>query len=163
MSQSSEISPEKPSVESVLGPPPDDPVLRQFWAVLRRLPSYVKLGVALARDNRVPKSAKVAVGLGGAYAVSPVDLVPGLIPVAGQLDDMMVLLYAIRRALRSCPEAVATEHLERAGLTFAVLDEDLAACRATARWIAVKGIRFSGRLAASAGRHVAGLVRRVRS
>jgi uncharacterized membrane protein YkvA (DUF1232 family) len=135
------------------------PELLAFWAVVRRLPRYLRLAVALGKDGRVPPAAKAAVGVGGAYAVSPIDLVPGLIPVAGQLDDVMVLLLTLRRALRSCPPALAAEHLERAGLSSADLDADLAACRATLRWLAAKGLRFGRRLAAAAGRRVWGVVR----
>jgi uncharacterized membrane protein YkvA (DUF1232 family) len=135
------------------------PELLAFWAVVRRLPRYLRLALALAKDGRVPPTAKAAVGIGGAYAVSPIDLVPGLIPVAGQLDDVMVLLVALRRALRTCPPALAAEHLERVGLSFADLDGDLAACRAALRWLAAQGLRFTRRVATAAGRRVWGAVR----
>ena len=132
--------------------PPVDPTLERFWAVVRRLPRYLALGVNLARDERVPGNAKTAVLLGGAYAVSPLDLVPGIVPVAGQLDDLFVVLLALRRALRACPPPVAAQHLQGAGLTANDLERDLAACRATARWLAIKAFRLGRRLAAGAGR-----------
>ena len=131
-----------------------DPTLERFWDALRRLPKYVALGVHLARDERVPRQAKTSVLLGGAYAVSPIDLVPGIIPVAGQLDDLVVLLLTLRRAIRACPAPVAAELLGRAGLTAADFDRDLATCRATAAWLARKGLRFGRRLAAAAGRRL---------
>ncbi len=129
-----------------------DPTLERFWAVVRRLPRYLALGVNLARDERVPGTAKTAVLLGGAYAVSPLDLVPGIIPVAGQLDDLFVVLLALRRALRACPPPLAAELLAGVGLSFEEIDRDLATCRATARWLALKGYRLGRRLAAGAGR-----------
>jgi len=138
---------------------PADPTLERFWIALRRLPRYVALGVNLARDDRVPGGAKAAVVAGGVYAVSPVDLVPGIIPVAGQLDDLVVLLLTLRRASRACPPPVAAEHLERAGLGATDFDDDLAACRATVRWLAAKGLRLGGRLAAGAGQRLWGTVR----
>ena len=131
---------------------PPDPTLERFWEVVQRLPRYVALGVHLARDERVPRGAKTTVLLAGAYAVSPIDLVPGIVPVAGQLDDLLVLLHALRRAIRACPESVAAELLGRAGLAMDDFERDLAACRATARWLAVRGLRLGGRLAAGAGR-----------
>lgn len=136
-----------------------DPVIERFWEAVRRLPRYLRLAGGLAVDDRVPKNAKVAIGLGGAYAVSPIDLVPGIIPVAGQLDDMMVLLLTLRRAVRASPPAVAAEHLERAGLTIEDFDGDLAACRATLRWVGVRGLRLGGRLAMGAGRRLRSVVR----
>jgi uncharacterized membrane protein YkvA (DUF1232 family) len=131
-----------------------DPVLQRFWEAVRRLPRYVTLGVNLVRDRRVPNSAKAPIMLGGAYAVSPIDLVPGIIPVIGQLDDMVVILLALRRAIHACPEPLAAEHLTRAGLSPDDFTRDLATCRATARWLAAKGLRLGGRLAAGAGRLV---------
>ncbi len=133
---------------------PSDPTLERFWEAVRRLPRYVALGVHLARDERVPRRAKTSVLLGGAYAVSPIDLVPGIIPVAGQLDDLVVLLLTLRRAIRACPAPVAAELLGRAELSAADFDRDLAACRATARWLAAKGLRLGGRLASAAGRRL---------
>src|SRR3954470_3547948 len=92
----------------VLSEPPD-----RFWAAVRHMPAYLHLAANLARDSRVPKSAKVALAVGGVYAISPVDLVPGIIPVAGQLDDLVVVLFAIRTAVRACSPEMATLHLER--------------------------------------------------
>src|SRR5690606_11747919 len=66
--------------------------LAPVWALIKRLPAYMRLSANLARDPRVPKTAKASLALGGIYVVSPVDLIPGIIPVAGQLDDLYVLL-----------------------------------------------------------------------
>jgi len=133
---------------------PADPVLERFWQTLRRLPRYLALGVALARDDRLPASVRATVVAGGAYAVSPIDLVPGIIPVAGQLDDLVVVLLALRRAIRACPPAIAAEHLTAAGVRPADFDADLAACRATAGWLLRQGVRLGGRAAAGAGRRL---------
>ncbi len=138
----------------------DDPVLMAFWAAVRRLPRYVRLAAHLASDPRVPKQSKTALVVGGAYTVSPIDMVPGIIPIVGQLDDLFVLLFAVRQALRACPPGVAEEHLQRVTLTTKDLDDDLAAVRATARWLAGKALRSGGRLAAEAGRLLWTAVRR---
>ncbi len=137
-----------------------DPALRAFWAAVQRLPRYVRLVANLTTDPRVPKKAKTALIVGGAYTVSPVDLVPGLIPVAGQLDDLFVLLLAVRQALRVCPPGVAEEHLERVTLSATDLDDDLAAVRGTARWLNGKALRAGGRVAKGTGKLVWSAVRR---
>lgn len=131
-----------------------NPVLDRFWTAVKRIPRYVFLGTHLVRDDRVPKKVKGMVALGGAYLVSPVDLVPGLIPVAGQLDDLVVLLIALRRAVRACPPEIAEEHLTRAGVTMEDFDTDLKAVKDTAVWLAQKGLRATGRAAASGGRRL---------
>lgn len=121
---------------------------------LRRLPKYLRLTWNLARDERVPRSAKTYLVIGGVYAVSPIDLIPGIIPVAGQLDDILVLLVALRQAINVCPAPVAAEHLERVRLLPADLDDDLDAAGATAKRLAAKGLRAGGRLAAKGARRL---------
>ena len=123
---------------------------------VRRLPRYLRLTWNLARDERVPRRAKTFLVVGGAYAISPVDLIPGIIPVAGQLDDVVVLLVALRRALNACPADLVTEHLGRIELLASDLDDDLAAAGATAKRLAANGLRAGGRLAATGARRLLG-------
>lgn len=130
------------------GPDAEEAVLSRFWAVVRRLPTYLRLAASLARDPRVPRRAKVYLAVGGVYMISPLDLIPGIIPIAGQLDDLAVFLLALRQATRACPPDVAATHLAQAGLTAGDIDTDLAAIRDTVRWLAVKGYR-AGRRAGS--------------
>lgn len=146
-----------PIVVEVPGPAVN-PVMERFWAAVRRLPRYVFLGTNLVRDDHVPGRVKAMLAAGGAYAISPIDLVPGIIPVAGQLDDLVVVLMALRTAIRACPPEVAAEHLRRAGVTEADFDNDLRAVRDTAIWLARKGIRATGRIAARGGRRLKSLL-----
>jgi uncharacterized membrane protein YkvA (DUF1232 family) len=136
-----------------------NPELERFWAAVRRLPKYLRFAAHLARDGNVPLGAKAALAVGGIYTISPVDLVPGIIPVAGQLDDMIVLLLALRTAMRACPPAVAAAQLERAGLSQTDFDTDLAATKAAALWLAGKGLKASRSLAGRGGRRLAALWR----
>jgi hypothetical protein len=101
--------------------------------------------------------------VGGAYLVSPLDLVPGIIPVAGQLDDLYVVLAAVRQALRMTPDAVGAEYLERYGLDIGTIDSDLATIRTLVRVGVVHGARWSMRQLDRAGRWVGGMVARARS
>jgi len=79
-------------------------------ALARFVPDCLVLTRRLVADERVPRRRKlVLVGL-VAYLASPVDLVPDLIPVAGQLDDAIVLALALRFVLRSAGAAVVQEH-----------------------------------------------------
>jgi uncharacterized membrane protein YkvA (DUF1232 family) len=60
------------------------------WAQVRRL-------LALLGDSRVPKLPRLAVMFALAYLVWPVDLVPDfVVPVAGYLDDAVVLWMTVR-------------------------------------------------------------------
>jgi len=128
-----------------------NPELDRFWIALRRLPKYLKLAANLARDGEVPRSAKAILAVGAVYTISPIDLVPGFIPVAGQLDDVLVLILALRTATRACQPAVAAAHLKRAGLDSSDFDDDFAAAKDTAVWLGKKGLRGSRRLAVRGG------------
>lgn len=110
-----------------------------MWQLVKRLPSYARLSTALARDPRVSATSKAMLAAGGAYLVSPIDLVPGFIPVAGQLDDLYVVLLGLRGAIRSSPPEVIDEHFTRIGLPITIVDDDLAAIRAFVR----RGVRWS--------------------
>ena len=95
----------------------DHPIVGPYLEMVTRLPMYARLGADLARDPDVPAAAKASLVAAGAYAISPIDLVPGIIPIAGQMDDLAALLIAIRFAVRMTPKEVAYPHLERAGIT----------------------------------------------
>jgi len=99
---------------------------QKLAAMAKRLPKYLSLAKGLVTDSGVPAKSKALLGVGGVYALSPIDLVPGFIPVAGQLDDAYVLLYGLKKCLGSMPEAMATSHLERAGVSMQDIDDDLA-------------------------------------
>src|SRR5690606_1229059 len=100
------------------------------------------------------RKAKVALGIGGVYTVSPIDLVPGIIPVAGQLDDVYVLLRALRLALHATPPEIAAGHLHGVGLTMANIEQDLKTVEETVRWLVAQGAKKGSRLAVRGYRQV---------
>lgn len=133
-----------------------------MWQLIKRLPAYARLSAALARDPRIPRSAKAMLVAGGAYLVSPIDLVPGFVPVAGQLDDLYVVLMGLRQAIRTSPPDVIQEHFERVGLPTTIVDEDLRAIRTFVR----RGVRWSlhngGKALARMSRHATAFAQRAR-
>lgn len=123
----------------------DTSMLSPMVDLVKRLPRYARLSTALARDPEVPNSAKTMLVLGGVYLVSPIDLVPGFIPVAGQLDDLYVVLTGLQQAMRVTPEAVVARHFAAVDLAPEIVNDDLAAIRAFVRTGVVWGLRQSGR------------------
>jgi uncharacterized membrane protein YkvA (DUF1232 family) len=121
-------------------------VMARFVGVVARIPRYLKLGWRLLQDPTVSGKGKAALGGGLAYAVSPIDPLPGIIPVVGQLDDLAILLLSVRTALRSCPAEVADMHLEAVGLSWETLERDLVTLRATAIWVARRGGKLALRI-----------------
>jgi uncharacterized membrane protein YkvA (DUF1232 family) len=116
----------------------------EFGALVRRLPNYGRLAWALARDPRVARSRRLAVLAAAAYVISPVDLVPGFIPLAGQLDDLLIALGAIRVALDGLKPEWRGEKLAAAGLTQLDLDADIHTSTSAVAWMARSAARVVG-------------------
>ncbi len=68
---------------------------------------------SVARDPRVPWSARVVIALVLAYAASPIDLIPDFIPVVGHLDDLIVVPLGIALAIRLIPAQVMVDARQR--------------------------------------------------
>jgi uncharacterized membrane protein YkvA (DUF1232 family) len=129
-----------------------DPFPRErFTALLGRLPRYGKLAWRLGRSDRLSTSRRAALLAGAAYLASPIDLVPGIIPVAGQLDDAAAVLFALKVALAGLPPSERRDALADAGLVEADLSDDLRTIGATYAWLG----RTGGRLAWRGSRAVA--------
>ncbi len=63
----------------------------------------------LRTDDRVPRQAKVAVAIAAVWVLSPIDLIPEFLPVIGPLDDVVVVVLALRYAARRVPLAAIEE------------------------------------------------------
>lgn len=109
---------------------------QRFGELVKRLPGYMKLVKQILVDPTVPAKSKAYLSVGGMYAVSPVDLVPGIIPVAGQLDDAYVLLYGLKKSLESMPPQLASHHLAMAGVAAQDIDNDIALVISVAKRLA---------------------------
>ena len=114
--------------------------------LLRHSPRYARLTKRLLADDRIPALDKAPLVGAIGYGLSPIDLVPGIVPVLGQLDDMVVLLGAVRLTLDRIPSDVANEHLMAVGLIRADVDEDMANCRRAAMRIVSTGARGAVRV-----------------
>ncbi|HET6744236.1 MAG TPA: YkvA family protein [Candidatus Limnocylindria bacterium] len=120
----------------------------RLLALVKRLPRYARLAWRLGNEPGLSRGRRAAVMGAAAYLVSPVDLVPGIIPVAGQLDDAAVGLLALRFALRGLPPADQAAHLAAVQVSLGDIEEDLATVRQSAGWM----VRRGGRLTARAGK-----------
>lgn len=74
------------------------------------VPDCVVLFRRLSADDRVSRPRKLLIaGLVG-YLALPFDLVPDFIPVAGQLDDAIIVALVLRTVLRGAGPGLLREH-----------------------------------------------------
>ncbi len=73
------------------------------------VPDCLVLVGRLARDPRVPYRRKLLLLALIGYLALPFDLVPDFIPVAGQLDDAIVVALVLRHLIRSGGEPLLRE------------------------------------------------------
>jgi uncharacterized membrane protein YkvA (DUF1232 family) len=79
---------------------------RLLWMLLSRM----RLAGRLLREPRVPLLAKAVPVLAALYLVSPLDVIPDLFPLVGQVDDMTLSLIALATFLRMCPQQPVAFH-----------------------------------------------------
>jgi uncharacterized membrane protein YkvA (DUF1232 family) len=77
---------------------PVDPWRPTRWSreAIALLPDLARLLRALVADPRVPRRAKLVAAAAAGYVASPVDLLPDVIPTLGGVDDLVVVLGAVR-------------------------------------------------------------------
>ena len=74
------------------------------------IPDCIVLFKRLLGDPRVSRWRKVVIVGLIAYLAMPIDLVPDFIPVAGQLDDAIIVAFVLRTALRSGGPQMLRQH-----------------------------------------------------
>jgi uncharacterized membrane protein YkvA (DUF1232 family) len=73
-------------------------VPRALWReAIALLPDLGRLLRGLWRDPRTPRRARALAGATAAYVAAPVDLLPDLVPGVGGVDDLLLVLWALRR------------------------------------------------------------------
>lgn len=92
--------------------------IKSLLRIIPNLPKYVRLYWRLIRDTRVSLWLKLMLLFALIYVVSPIDLIPDYsFPVLGQLDDMAVLVLALKFFLTSSPPEAVQEQMRATGLT----------------------------------------------
>ncbi|CAN5246345.1 hypothetical protein BH18ACT5_BH18ACT5_11080 [soil metagenome] len=74
------------------------------------LPNLVKLLARLIKDPRVPRRSKLVLMAAIGYVMSPIDFLPEFIPVAGILDDLFIVVFALNHLIERAGEEVVLEH-----------------------------------------------------
>ncbi len=81
--------------------------LEELWKEFR-------LAFSLFLDRRVSLVYKIVIPLAWAfYFLMPADLIPDVIPVLGEIDDMALLVLAVHWFVMVSPREVVEEHLRK--------------------------------------------------
>lgn len=79
-------------------------------ALARFIPDCLVFFRRLLGDDRVPRPRKLALACMLGYLALPIDVVPDFIPVAGQLDDAILVALVLRFVLRGGGPEMLDEH-----------------------------------------------------
>jgi uncharacterized membrane protein YkvA (DUF1232 family) len=81
--------------------------------IIREVVQQAKLAYNLILDPRVHPIVKLIPVAAVAYLFLPTDLVPDIIPIVGQVDDLAILMIGLRFFFEFAPPEVVQEHLKR--------------------------------------------------
>jgi uncharacterized membrane protein YkvA (DUF1232 family) len=82
-------------------------------AVAGFIPDCLVLFRRILGDPRVPRPSKLLLAALIGYLAMPLDLVPDLFPVAGHLDDALIVVFVLRHVLRAQRARAPTRPLAR--------------------------------------------------
>ena len=78
--------------------------------MVKRLRSDIKLYRLLLKDRRTPWLSKIMIVAAIAYLLSPIDFIPDFVPLAGQLDDVIIVPLLFFLATVLIPKQVIEEN-----------------------------------------------------
>ena len=106
--------------------------LKQWARAIKR--DVVALYLA-TRDPRTPWRAKVVAVVITAYAASPIDLIPDVIPILGYLDEIVLLPLGILLAARLVGSDLMAEFRARADTLERLPSSRIATALIIAMWV----------------------------
>lgn len=85
--------------------------LRGMFAIITKLPHYLRLAFRLMRDRRAPALHKAFLIVIGVYVAVPIDFIPeAILPPLGYAEDLLLLLLGVHNLIRFSPPHVVKEH-----------------------------------------------------
>ncbi len=74
------------------------------------IPDCLILFKGLLVEKRIPRRYKIILVVLIGYLAMPIDIVPDFIPVAGQLDDAIIVALALRAIAKGAGKNIISEH-----------------------------------------------------
>lgn len=86
---------------------------------------YILLLYQMIVSNIVPIADKAIIIAALGYFISPLDIIPDIIIGTGFIDDVSVLLIALRQVIKNITPEIKQQAKERLGKMFDFTDEEL--------------------------------------
>ena len=106
---------------------------KQARGVLKRalflIPNFLKLLARLFKDGRVPTAEKAMLIGAIIYVISPLDLLPDMIPFLGQVDDLYLIGLVLLRLLSRTPQDAIREHWDGGGDLAGIVEKIITAAQ----------------------------------
>lgn len=93
------------------------------------MPNIVRLVARLIKDPRVPRRAKITLGLAAIYVASPIDLIPEAVPIIGWADDVLIIMFALDALIDRAGEEIVDELWDGPGDLLALVRDVVALSR----------------------------------
>jgi uncharacterized membrane protein YkvA (DUF1232 family) len=88
---------------------------RRMKNLLLFIPNLVLLSGRLMVDPRVPAKERLLVAGAIVYAITPIDLIPDMLPFVGQIDDAYLIAMTLLRLMTVTEPGVVREHWRGGG------------------------------------------------
>lgn len=87
------------------------------------IPNFLKLLGRLYKDSRVPLAEKAFLTGAIIYVISPLDLIPDVLPFVGQVDDLYLVALTMLRLLMRTEDDVIRQHWDGPGDIASVVEK----------------------------------------
>lgn len=78
--------------------------------IIMFIPNFIKLMYGLISDPGVKFQEKALLGATIAYVLSPIDLIPDIVPFLGQVDDLLLVSLVVLRFLEQSGHDLVMQH-----------------------------------------------------
>jgi uncharacterized membrane protein YkvA (DUF1232 family) len=86
------------------------PPMQGLIKTMSRLPDYARLVFGLLWDSRVSLLDRIMVAGSLVYLISPIDILPDVFPILGQIDDLFFIVFAMTRLFERAPRDAVLSH-----------------------------------------------------
>lgn len=124
--------------------------MQEWKQQVRKLKKQTYVIYLACKDARVPWYARALAAIIVAYALSPIDLIPDIIPIIGYLDDLILVPLGIVLVVRMIPPKILEDCRQQAeaAMDRSIPKSWIAAVVVVAIWLflGVFGVIWLGRM-----------------